>query len=480
MNGYTKQYIDGKWEIGTGSRTLSNFNPFNGELLYSYQSASEKDLDRAYRAAAKAQEGWEKTTPSEKRDYLENLVQVLKDEKDKIYDWLRAEGGSTISKCDLEYYCSVEAVKDALSYPFRMEGKILPSSIAGKENYVYRKPKGVIGVISPWNFPFYLTMRSIVPAIATGNAVVIKPASDTPASAFLIAELFEKAGFPNGLINVIAGSGSDIGDAFVTHSIPKLISFTGSTSVGRHIGEIASRNLKDISLELGGNNMMIVLKDADIKRAAKAAVIGAYSNQGQICMALNRIIVDNDIYDEFVKEFVSIVKILKVGDPADPQTFLGPIINKDQVKNIESEIKATINAGAKVALEGKTEGLLIHPWVLTEVSNDMGAAHNEVFGPVCCVIRAKDEESAIRIANDSEYGLSGSVFSGDVYHGIQVAQQIETGMIHINDQSVQAEAHVMFGGEKASGLGRFNGEWVIEKFTTDKWISVQDPERIYF
>ncbi len=477
MKAYPKQYINGAWVEGTSSRMMSDVNPFSNETMYRYRSASEADLDAAFKAAKSAQKGWEKTSPAEKQGYLESLVHAIVEMKDDVYYWMREEGGSVVPKCDFEFHMSISIVKEALGFPLMMDGKIMPSNIPGKENYIIRKPKGVIGVITPWNVPLVLAMRSVIPAVATGNAVVLKPASDTPGAAFLIAEFFEKAGFPKGLLNVVAGSGAEIGDAFVSHPIPKLISFTGSTAVGHRIGEIAGKNLKDVSLELGGNNAMIVLKDADIEHAAKAAVFGAFFHQGQVCMALNRIIVDINIHDKFIEALVNIVKTLQVGDPADPKTFIGPIINKTQVESIESLVNATIKAGAKVALQGKTEGNLIYPWIFTNVKNDMPAAKNEVFGPVVCIIKSKSEEEAIAIANDTEYGLSGSVFTRDLYHGMQVARQVESGMCHVNDQSINDEPQIMFGGEKMSGLGRFNAQWVVDKFTTAQWISVQSEYR---
>ena len=296
----------------------------------------------------------------------------------------------------------------------------------------------------------------------------------------MIAEFFEKAGFPKGVINVIAGHGSEIGDALVENPIPELISFTGSTEVGHRIGQVAGRNLKDVSLELGGNNVMLVLKDADLEQAAKAAAFGAFFHQGQVCMALNRIIVDREVHDEFVDIFVKVTKGLRVGDPADPRTFIGPIVSRSQADKIEKYVRDTIAAGAEVALEGKREGLLIYPWILTEVTNDMPAACNEVFGPVACIIRSHSIDEALEIANDTEYGLSGSVFTRDIFQGMEVGRRIKTGMVHINDQSINDEPHVMFGGEKDSGLGRFNGEWVIDKFTTERWVSVQREYRHFF
>jgi aldehyde dehydrogenase (NAD+) len=473
MRAYPKQYINGEWVEGTGRRIMSNANPFTNKTMYTYRSASEADLDVAFKAAQSAQKSWGKTSPAEKQRYLERLAQAIIEMKDDVYYWIREEGGSIVPKCEFEFYTSIAFVKEAMGFPLMMDGKIMPSNIPGKENYIFRKPKGVIGVITPWNVPLVLAMRSVIPAIATGNAVVLKPASDTPGAAFLIAEFFEKAGLPKGLLNVVAGSGSEIGDAFVSHPIPKLISFTGSTAVGHRVSEIAGKNLKDVSLELGGNNAMVVLKDADMEQAAKAAVFGAFFHQGQVCMALNRIIVDRGIYDQFTHTLVNMVKALHVGDPADPKTFIGPIINKEQIETIEGFIDATVKAGATVALQGKTEGNLIYPWIFTDVKNDMPAAKNEVFGPVICIIKSSSEEEAIAIANDTEYGLSGSVFTRDLYHGMQVARQIESGMCHVNDQSINDEPQIMFGGEKSSGLGRFNAQWVVDKFTTAQWVSVQ-------
>lgn len=477
MKSYTKQYINGEWRTGTGSSLLKNINPYNNEVLYEYQSASEEDVKDAYDAAYKASKLWGNTLPSERVSYLERLVKVFEEEKDTVYGVIREEGGSTKAKCDFEYFTSISIIKLAMSFPERMKGTILPSNIPGKDNYIIREPKGVIGVIAPWNVPLVLAMRSVIPAVALGNTVVLKPASDTPASSLMIADFFDKAGFPKGVINVIAGKGSEIGDSIVANPHPSLISFTGSTEVGRHIGEVAGYHLKDVSLELGGNNVMMVLKDADIEQATNAAVFGTYFNQGQVCMALNRILVADEIHDQFVDTFVNKVKSLKVGNPVDNDVFIGPIINQSQIEKIEGYIQDTIKEGATVALEGKTEGTLIYPWVLTNVSNGMTAAANEVFGPVACIIRTKSEEEAIRIANDTEYGLSGSVFTKDLYHGMEVAKQIESGMVHVNDQSINDEPHVIFGGEKSSGVGRFNGEWVINKFTTERWISVQSKER---
>lgn len=477
MKHYQKQYIGGEWREGSGSGEMANINPFTGKEIYRYRSAGEKDINDAYVAAQAAQKEWALTSPAQRRELLEKLVEAIAAHKDEIYACLVEEGGSTRPKSDFEFFTSMDIARGAMQFPLMMDGKILPSNIPGKENYIFKSPRGVITVIAPWNVPLVLSMRSIVPAIATGNAVVLKPATDTPGSAFLIADFFDRAGFPKGLLSVVAGRGSEIGDKLVSHPLSSLISFTGSTEVGRNIGRVAGGMLKEVSLELGGNNVMVVLDDADVESAARAAAFGAFFHQGQVCMALNRIIVADAVYSRFAEAFVSSAKQLKTGNPAEPDTFIGPIINGTQVENIERLVKGTKDAGARILLEGATEGNLVSPWIFGDAANDMPAAANEIFGPVCCLIRSKSEAEAISIANNTEYGLSGSVFSSDLYHGMQVARQIDSGMVHVNDQSINDEPHVMFGGEKSSGIGRFNAQWVVDKFTTEKWISVQTKSR---
>lgn len=472
MKKYDKQFIGGEWREGTGASLLEDINPYTGEVLYTYRSASKQDVDDAYEAAVKAQKVWAKTSPNEKKELIAKLADVILEMKDELYEVLTEEGGSTQSKCGFEFGDSYGMAKEALRYPHMMEGRIIPSNIPGKENYIWRSPKGVICVIAPFNFPVILALRSIIPAVACGNAVVLKPSSDTPATAMLIGEYFEKAGFPKGLVNCIAGKGDEIGDYVVQHKSAALVSFTGSTAVGSHIGEMAGKEIKDMSLELGGNNTMIVLEDANIEQAAKAAVMGSYCHQGQVCMCLNRCVVLPAVYDKFVEEVVKEAKTYTVGDPKDPNTALGPVVNPGQVAKIKDIVEGTIKAGAKVELEGKFDGNMVYPWVLSDVTNDMPSAAKEVFGPVVSILRAADEEDAIRIANDTEYGLSNSVYSGDRYHGIEVAKQMDSGMVHVNDQSINFEPHLMFGGAKKSGIGRFNNTWAIEEFTEDKWISV--------
>lgn len=477
---FTKQFIDGEWVNGSGGQTIENRNPFTNEVINRVSTATKADVDRAFQAAKNAQREWEAAVPMQKQEVFDRVVAALVDRKEEIIDWIIKESGSTKLKATIEWSATLLTVREAATFPLRIEGKILPSNFPGKENRVYRSAKGVISVISPWNFPLVLAMRSIAPAIATGNTVVVKCASDAPVtSGLLIADLFDQAGLPKGVLNTIVGKASDIGDEFVRHPIPSLISFTGSTEVGRHIAQIAASMLKDTALELGGNNVMIVLDDADVEKAAEAAAFGKFLHQGQICMALNRIIVDASIYDEFVRIFQQKVSQLKIGNPDDFTTAIGPVINIDQIERIQRDIEASLGLGAKQIMGGEVNGNVMSPVILTNVTNDMPIAQNEIFGPVAPILKAENEEHAISLANDTPYGLSGSVFSGSVHRGVKVAKRIETGMIHVNDQSVNEEAHIAFGGEKSSGIGRFGGEWALEKFTTVKWISVQEQNGQY-
>lgn len=477
---FAKQYINGNWIDGSSSKTLENINPHSEEVIFEMASASEEDLNEAYKSAEKAQKTWAATPPGEKQQLLEHVIQVMDKRKDEIISWLVKESGSTLMKAQLEFDIARGIAKESASFPYRMKGQLMDSDIPGKEIRVYKNPKGVIGVIGPWNFPFHLSMRSVAPAIATGNTVVLKPASDTIVTAgTLLADIFHEAGAPEGLINVVAGRGSEIGDAFVQHPVPKVISFTGSTEVGSHIAKQAGEKIKDTALELGGNNVLIVTKDADLDAAAESAAFGKFLHQGQICMSINRILVHEGIHDEFVDIFKKKLESLKTGDPSEQDTVIGPLINRSQVERIQDDLEQSLNQGAELILGGKIEGNLIHPAILTNVTNDMPIAKNEIFGPVAPVISFKDEEEAVNLANEVPYGLSGAVHTGTIEHGERIAEQIETGMIHINDQPVNDEAHMAFGGEKDSGLGRFGGEWVLDKFTTDKTVTIQKERRPY-
>lgn len=476
------QYIAGEWTSGKDDSVNTNTNPYNGATLVEIKQANKDQLNEAFNAAKAAQVEWAQKTPADRAQVLYKVVNIFDQRKDEIIDWLVKESGSTRIKAMVEWGSARAITLEAASFPNRVHGEIRPSNIPGKENFIYREPIGVIAVISPWNFPLHLTQRSIAPALALGNAVVLKPASDTPVTGgLLLVKIFEEAGLPNGLLNVVVGAGSEIGDAIVTHEASGLVSFTGSTAVGKHIGELANGGdrIKRVALELGGNSPFVVLKDADMEQAVRAAAFGKFLHQGQICIAINRIIVEDSIYDEFVSRFKAHVESLKVGDPSEEDTAVGPIINEQQLASLKEKIATASKEGAQLILGGDIQGQVVPPHIFTEVTRDMDLAKNEVFGPLVGIIRAKDEADALAIANDSMFGLSSAVFTEDMEKGLRFARGIKAGMTHINDISVNDESHVPFGGEKNSGIGRFNGEMAIEEFTTVHWISMQHQPRQY-
>ncbi|WP_372965004.1 aldehyde dehydrogenase family protein [Marinobacter sp.] len=476
------QLLEGEWREGSGDESRSVINPYSGETILAIRSATSADLDATYRKAAQAQEAWANTPPAERSALMHRVVSIFDQRKDEIIDWLIRESGSTRLKANIEWGSARAITLEAASMPARAHGATMSSDIPGKENLVYRKPLGVVGVISPWNFPLHLSQRSVAPAIALGNAVVIKPASDTPVTGgLLLGRIFEEAGLPAGVLSVVIGPGSAIGDDFVAHPVPSLISFTGSTPVGKNLAKIATggRYLKRVALELGGNSPFVVLDDADVEQAVKAAVFGKFLHQGQICMAINRIIVDATIYDRFVDNFIAHVRTLNVGDPALMETAIGPIINKSQLEGLKNKIAKAKEQGATVLLDGEINGQMVSPHIFGDVTPDMDISREEIFGPLVGIQKARNEEHALELANATDFGLSSAVFSGDLSRGQRFASKIKAGMTHVNDMSVNDEAHMPFGGEKNSGLGRFNGDWAIEEYSTVQWVSVQRTPRHY-
>ncbi|MDQ1009234.1 aldehyde dehydrogenase (NAD+) [Streptomyces sp. V4I23] len=468
------QYIDGEWRQGSGSWDIIDFNPFDGEKLASVTVATAAEVDQAYRAAERAQEAWAETNPYTRRLVFERALRIIEDREKEITETIIAELGGTHLKAGFELHLAKEFLREAMQLALRPEGRILPSPIDGKENRVYRVPVGVVGVISPFNFPFLLSLKSVAPALALGNAVVLKPHQNTPiCGGSLVAKVFEDAGLPAGLLNVVITDIAEIGDALLEHPVPKAISFTGSDKVGRHVATVCAANFKHAILELGGNSALIVLDDADIDYAVDAAVFSRYVHQGQVCMAANRILVDRSVQQEFTEKFVAKVKTLKVGDPADPTTHIGPLINASQADAVTSLVEQTVEAGATALLHGATDGNLVAPSVLTDLPAGSPVLSQEIFGPVALVIPFDGEDEAVRIANDTPYGLSGAVHTGDIERGVRLAKRVRTGMIHINDGTVHDEPIVPFGGEKHSGVGRLNGDSMLDAFTTQKWISVQ-------
>lgn len=468
-------YIDGAPAAGSDTAEIVDVNPYTDETIVTLQGASTNDVDKAYASARTAQREWAGLTPNKRSKVIARAAELLAERREEIVDWLITESGSTAIKANKEVSLAIAITREAATFPARMTGQIFPSNTPNKEVRVYRKPLGVVGVISPWNFPLHLSQRSVAPALALGNAVVLKPATDTPVTGgLLIAKIFEDAGLPAGVLNVVAGRGSTIGDYFVEHEVPSLISFTGSTPVGRGVGAkaLGGQHIKPVSLELGGNAPLVVLDDADIDAAVGQAVVGTFLHSGQICMAVNRIIVDASVYDEFVDKFAEAASQVAYGNPAGDGVLVGPVINDSQLNNHIERIDKAKADGVRIVTSGEIEGRVVPPHVFADVDPDSELAQEELFGPLVSVIKAADEADAIRIANHHEFGLSSSIFTQDLDRGARVAQAFAAGMTYVNEMPVQDEAHIAFGGERNSGIGRFNGEWAIQEFTTDHTIGI--------
>ena len=469
-----QQYIDGEWRPGTGSWDIIDFNPYDGEKLASITIATVDEVDQAYQAAARAQKAWAATNAYARRAVFEKALRIIEEREQEITEVIIAELGGTRLKAGFELHLAKEFLRESVNLAVRPEGRIIPSPVDGKENRLYRVPVGVVGVISPFNFPFLLSIKSVAPALALGNGVVLKPHQNTPiVGGSLVAKIFEDAGLPAGLLNVVITDIAEIGDAFIAHPVPKVISFTGSDKVGRHVATVCASHFKRSVLELGGNSALVVLDDADVDYAVDAAVFSRYVHQGQVCMAANRVLVDRSIEAEFTEKFVAKVRTLKVGDPSDPQTVIGPLINSSQADAVSAVVDQAIAEGATALVRGTTTDNLVEPTVLAGLPADSDILRQEIFGPVALLVPFDGEEEAVRIVNDTPYGLSGAVHTADIERGVSFAKQIDTGMFHVNDGTVHDEPLVDFGGEKSSGVGRLNGEATVGSFTTQKWISVQ-------
>ncbi|WP_462409744.1 aldehyde dehydrogenase family protein [Neobacillus sp. Marseille-QA0830] len=473
-----KNYINGEWTEGKSDRTYDILNPYDRSVVASVRLATKEQLEETFLIAKKAQKEWAKSTVEERRAVLQKAAEYLTANREEIVDTIVRETGGTILKGNVEHHLAMEFLEEAIKYADEIyKLREIPGS-PDKLNHVYRLPLGVISSISPFNFPLNLSMRTIAPAIALGNSVVHKPDVQVGLSGgSIIAKAFEYAGLPKGVLNVILTDIQEIGDGMLTNPNLELISFTGSSAVGRHIGGIAGQNLKRVALELGGNSPFVVLSDADVDQAVNAAIFGKFIHQGQICMIINRIIVHQDKYDEFVEKFVARAKNLPYGDPSDPKTVIGPLVNDRQLEKALQYIEDAKRDGATVALEGKRVGNILTPYVFTDVDNSSKLAQTELFAPIATIIKAQTDSEAIELANGTDYGLSSSIFTGDLARGEELALQLEAGMTHLNDQTVNDAPNIPFGGNKSSGLGRFGNPWVVEEFTITKWISVQTTNR---
>jgi len=473
-------YLDGEWRTDDGFERMDDLNPTTQEPFTQIALGTEAEVDAAFAAATAAQPDWWKTPPQRRAEIVRGVADLMAEHAEEIRELLAVEAGSAPPKLDIEHGGSVDFVYDAAQFPFRMHGRHAQSKIPGKENLVYREPAGVVAVISPWNVPLKLSIRAVAPAIATGNSVVLKPASDTPITGgLLIGRLFELAGLPPGVINVVPGPGRTVGDRVAGHPDADVVAFTGSTEAGKYVGRNAIDHFGLPALELGGNNPHVVLEDADLDAAVAAGTFGSFWHQGQVCISINRHLVHESVYDEYAERLAERARGLKIGDPREPDTVIGPIINAEQRDEIMDYVERTVDEGATVLAGGSYDGLFVEPTVLRDCENWMAAACNEHFGPVAPIIPFADDDEAVALANDTEYGLAGSVHSADQGHARDVADRIDVGMMHVNDQPVNAEPHTPFGGMKASGVGRYNGDWIIQEFTKDKWTSIQREPRGY-
>lgn len=473
-------YIDGRWQQGAAATPLYVTSPWSGEPVARISAASKADVDSAFTGARRAQPAWAAAIPGARAQIFLEAARVMERRKGEIVDWLVREAGSTLTKASIEWWAVHNSVLEAATLPSRVEGRILWGDYPDKENRIYRRPVGVVGVISPWNWPLHLSTRSVAPALALGNAVVVKPSAETPISGgLLIAKLFEEAGLPPGVLSVIAGRSSEIGDDFVQHPVPRVMSFTGSTAVGRRAGKLAldSALIKRTMLELGGNGPLLVTEDVELSRAVDTAIVGKFLHQGQMCIAVNRIIVADAIHDAFVERFVARARALPNGGPRDPGSVIGPLINREQLERVATLVEQAQAQGARLLLGEPVRGLVMPPRVLDEVTADMTIARQEIFGPVATILRAHDDDEAVRLANDTDMGLTSGVLCRDLGRAERLAARIEAGMTHINDIPAVDMPQMPFGGEKNSGLGRFGSQGVIDSFTTQHWISIQHSEQ---
>ncbi|MCW2295395.1 benzaldehyde dehydrogenase [Rhodococcus erythropolis] len=459
----------GQW-IDGGGDTVESLEPATGEVLGVIGTATAADVDRAAHIASAAQPAWAATIGQTRASVIRKAAQILEAERAEVERWLIREGGSVPGKAAFEVDLVISELWEASALPTQPFGHLLPASQEGRTSIGRRVPLGVVGVISPWNFPLLLAMRAVAPALALGNAVVLKPDVQTAISGgAVIAELFTSAGLPEGLLHVLAGD-AEPGQALCESLKIAMVSFTGSTAVGRQVGATAGRTLKRVSLELGGNNALIVLDDADLDAASSAGAWGSFLHQGQVCMTAGRHIVLESVADQYLDLLAKRAAVLPVGNPNTGNVALGPLINARQIANVDRIVQGTKAAGAEIRTGGTYEGLFYQPTVLAGVTSDMPAFREEIFGPVAPVVIVKDEDEAVRSANDSEYGLVAAIQTGSVERGERIADRLRTGIVHINDQTLNNDAYAPFGGAGASGNGaRFGTQSSWDEFTIWQW-----------
>jgi acyl-CoA reductase-like NAD-dependent aldehyde dehydrogenase len=476
---FSTPYIAGKAIDIPASAFTDVLNPANQLPFAKIFMAQEQHMRAAVDAADAAKASWAATPPSERECILHRAADGLESAKQEIVDLLIEEGGATFGKAMFEVPFAANLVHSIAGEARRIHGDVFTSDSPGLFSMAIRRPLGVVAGISPFNFPVILSLKKVAFALAAGNTFVLKPSEETSLLGLKLAEVFERAGVPAGVFNVVPGDGATMARVLFDDPRVKLITFTGSTAVGRIIATECAKRGKRVVLEMGGKSPVIVLKDADIDYAVNTACFGIFIHQGQICMAGSRIIVEAPVYDDFLNRFAAKARTMKVGDPRDPHTVIGPLIRSSQCPMIDGKVKAAVAAGARLLTGGKYEGNFYYPTVLADVTPEMAVFRDELFGPVAAVSRAKDADHALALANTSVYGLSSAVMTNDLQLAMRFAMELEAGMVHLNGPTIHDEATVPFGGVKDSGSGREGGRWSIDEMTEVKWVTIQTGRHPY-
>ncbi|HEX5194831.1 MAG TPA: aldehyde dehydrogenase family protein [Solirubrobacteraceae bacterium] len=468
-----KIFSTGGW-VGAPA-TAETIEPATGRVLGTVGVADAEVVAAAASDAARAQREWARLPFTERRDVMLRAAALFAEHGPEIRDWVVRESGAIPPKGDVEVGAAIGECHEAAALTSQASGVVLPSPEPGRTSSAARLPVGVVGVIAPWNFPLVLAMRSVAPALALGNAIVLKSDPNTPVcGGVVVAQIFAAAGLPDGLLHVFTG-GADVGEAMTADPNIAMISFTGSTAVGRKVGEAAGRNLKRVALELGGNNPLIVLDDADLDAAASAGAWGSFLHQGQICMAAGRHIVHESLVEEYLVKLTERAARLTAGNPAVDEVALGPIINETQAASVQRIVDDSREAGATVTVGGERNGLFFPATVLRDVTAEMPAWRQEIFGPVAPVTAFSTDEQAVALANDTDLGLTAAIQSGSPERAWALGEQLHAGMVHVNDQTVNDWPSAPFSGVGSSGNGiAFGGPASIEAFTEWHWFTSRD------
>ena len=476
-----RNYINGQWQESASAQTAQNVNPADtDDVIGTVKLSTREEARAAVEAAAEAFRGWRSTPAPTRGRVVARFARLLEDDRESLARLLTREEGKTIAESRGELQRSINVAEFCAGEARRMNGETIQSELPANFAYTLRQPHGVVACVTPWNFPVAIPVWKIAPALVAGNCVVFKPATVTPATAVRLTELLAEAGVPNGVFNLVLGSGSEAGDEIVGHPAVRAVSFTGSNSVGVKLYEQCARRGAKAQCEMGGKNPVVVLEDADMNLAVESTVQGAFGSTGQRCTATSRAVVVDRVADNFIERLVARAEALKIGNGSDPQTEVGPVVDGGQFKSVLSYIDAGREDGASLVAGGGVaegpglrKGYFIQPTVFAGVTPDMRIAREEIFGPVLSVMRVTDFEEAMRVANDSEFGLSSSIFSNDAARIFRFVEEIETGMTHVNSPTTGGEAHVPFGGIKATGIGeREQGSTALDFYTELKVVYV--------